>query len=112
MELQLPTTSKACVASLFLPEAQWTRPNGSASMTNFVISFKVTNFFLKKKFNLNFVNWVNWNRSAVTLALTVLTSSQAILIVWSKRAGKYEYSVTTANFSVRTEAENVTFFFK
>ncbi|KAL2500210.1 CMP-sialic acid transporter 4 [Abeliophyllum distichum] len=42
-----------------------------------------------------------WKRkSAVTLALTVLTSSQAILIVWSKRAGKYEYSVTTANFLV------------
>lgn len=39
-------------------------------------------------------------RSMVTLALTVLTSSQAILIVWSKRAGKYEYSVTTANFLV------------
>ncbi|XP_051136537.1 CMP-sialic acid transporter 4-like isoform X2 [Andrographis paniculata] len=38
--------------------------------------------------------------SVVTLALTVLTSSQAILIVWSKRAGKYEYSVTTANFLV------------
>ncbi|CAH9093797.1 unnamed protein product [Cuscuta epithymum] len=42
-----------------------------------------------------------WKRkSMVTLALTVLTSSQAILIVWSKRAGKYEYSVTTANFLV------------
>ncbi|KAF7144206.1 hypothetical protein RHSIM_Rhsim05G0044700 [Rhododendron simsii] len=42
-----------------------------------------------------------WKRkSIVTLALTILTSSQAILIVWSKRAGKYEYSVTTANFSV------------
>ncbi|KAK3194171.1 hypothetical protein Dsin_025481 [Dipteronia sinensis] len=42
-----------------------------------------------------------WKRkSMVTLALTVLTSSQAILIVWSKRAGKYEYSVTTANFMV------------
>jgi len=41
------------------------------------------------------------NRSMVTLALTILTSSQAILIVWSKRAGKYEYSVTTANFLVR-----------
>lgn len=40
-------------------------------------------------------------RSIVTLALTILTSSQAILIVWSKRAGKYEYSVTTANFMVR-----------
>ncbi|CAL4900518.1 unnamed protein product [Urochloa decumbens] len=37
-------------------------------------------------------------KSVVTLALTLLTSSQAILIVWSKRAGKYEYSVTTANF--------------
>lgn len=41
-------------------------------------------------------------KSIVTLALTVLTSSQAILIVWSKRAGKYEYSVTTANFLVET----------
>ncbi|KAJ0980722.1 hypothetical protein J5N97_008977 [Dioscorea zingiberensis] len=39
-------------------------------------------------------------KSVVTVALTLLTSSQAILIVWSKRAGKYEYSVTTANFSV------------
>ncbi|CAN0926988.1 CMP-sialic acid transporter 4 [Linum grandiflorum] len=44
-----------------------------------------------------------WKRkSIVTLALTILTSSQAILIVWSKRAGKYEYSVTTANFLVET----------
>ncbi|KAH6768173.1 hypothetical protein C2S51_013509 [Perilla frutescens var. frutescens] len=44
-----------------------------------------------------------WKRkSIVTLSLTVLTSSQAILIVWSKRAGKYEYSVTTANFLVET----------
>ncbi|KAG2706259.1 hypothetical protein I3760_05G095600 [Carya illinoinensis] len=44
-----------------------------------------------------------WKRkSIVTFALTVLTSSQAILIVWSKRAGKYEYSVTTANFMVET----------
>ncbi|KAK9147554.1 hypothetical protein Scep_006311 [Stephania cephalantha] len=41
-------------------------------------------------------------KSIVTLALTLLTSSQAILIVWSKRAGKYEYSVTTANFLVET----------
>ncbi|KAI4375762.1 hypothetical protein MLD38_013589 [Melastoma candidum] len=33
-----------------------------------------------------------WKRkSIVTLALTFLTSSQAILIVWSKRAGKYGY---------------------
>ncbi|KAK6945902.1 Nucleotide-sugar transporter [Dillenia turbinata] len=44
-----------------------------------------------------------WKRkSIVTLSLTFLTSSQAILIVWSKRAGKYEYSVTTANFLVET----------
>ncbi|KAK4771873.1 hypothetical protein SAY86_013648 [Trapa natans] len=44
-----------------------------------------------------------WKRkSLVTIALTILTSSQAILIVWSKRAGKYEYSVTTANFLVET----------
>ncbi|OAY64424.1 CMP-sialic acid transporter 2 [Ananas comosus] len=46
-------------------------------------------------------NKSSWKlKSVVTLALTLLTSSQAILIVWSKRAGKYEYSVTTANFSV------------
>ncbi|KAL1215651.1 CMP-sialic acid transporter 4 [Cardamine amara subsp. amara] len=45
----------------------------------------------------------NWKRKGVvTCALTILTSSQAILIVWSKRAGKYEYSVTTANFLVET----------
>ncbi|KAE8686822.1 CMP-sialic acid transporter 4 [Hibiscus syriacus] len=44
-----------------------------------------------------------WKRKTiVTLAPTFLTSSQAILIVWSKRAGKYEYSVTTANFMVET----------
>ncbi|KAH9603548.1 hypothetical protein KSS87_011311 [Heliosperma pusillum] len=44
-----------------------------------------------------------WKRkSLVTFVLTLLTSSQAILIVWSKRAGKYEYSVTTANFMVET----------
>ncbi|KAF5745822.1 CMP-sialic acid transporter 4 [Tripterygium wilfordii] len=44
-----------------------------------------------------------WMRkTTVTFALTLLTSSQAILIVWSKRAGKYEYSVTTANFMVET----------
>ncbi|KAI9122743.1 hypothetical protein K1719_006583 [Acacia pycnantha] len=49
------------------------------------------------------IDRAKWKRkSAVTLALTVLTSSQAILIVWSKRAGKYEYSVTTANFLVET----------
>jgi hypothetical protein len=46
---------------------------------------------------------INWKRKGVvTCALTILTSSQAILIVWSKRAGKYEYSVTTANFLVET----------
>ncbi|KAL3813950.1 hypothetical protein ACJIZ3_015218 [Penstemon smallii] len=39
-------------------------------------------------------------KSVVTLALTILTSSQSILIFWSKRAGNYEYSVTTANFLV------------
>ncbi|KAG6531888.1 hypothetical protein ZIOFF_005723 [Zingiber officinale] len=47
------------------------------------------------------INKPNWKlKSIVTLALALLTSSQAILIVWSKRAGKYDYSVTTANFSV------------
>lgn len=39
-------------------------------------------------------------KTYVTVALTILTSSQSILIVWSKRAGRYEYSVTTANFMV------------
>lgn len=39
-------------------------------------------------------------RSLVTIALTFLTSSQAILIAWSRKAGKYDYSVTTANFLV------------
>lgn len=44
-----------------------------------------------------------WKRkSLVTIALTVLTSSQGILIAWSKRAGKYDYSVTSANFLVET----------
>ncbi|GAB2242945.1 hypothetical protein Droror1_Dr00019720 [Drosera rotundifolia] len=48
-------------------------------------------------------NKTQWKRkSVVTLTLTILTSSQAILIVWSKRAGKYEYSVTTANFLVES----------
>ena len=50
---------------------------------------------------LFYLVFLRCDRSVVTLALTLLTSSQAILIVWSKRAGKYEYSVTTANFSVR-----------
>ncbi|XP_062081511.1 CMP-sialic acid transporter 4-like isoform X2 [Humulus lupulus] len=49
------------------------------------------------------IDRTKWKRkSMVTLALTVLTSSQAILIVWSKRAGRYEYSVTTANFLVES----------
>ncbi|XVF44684.1 hypothetical protein PTKIN_Ptkin02bG0144000 [Pterospermum kingtungense] len=53
--------------------------------------------------NLPTVEQAKWKRkTVVTLALTFLTSSQAILIVWSKRAGKYEYSVTTANFLVET----------
>ncbi|KAK9293224.1 hypothetical protein L1049_021214 [Liquidambar formosana] len=50
------------------------------------------------KLNLELDASPRW--SIVTLSLTILTSSQAILIVWSKRAGKYEYSVTTANFMV------------
>nr|CAB3454729.1 unnamed protein product [Digitaria exilis] len=46
-------------------------------------------------------------KSIVTLALTLLTSSQAILIVWSKRAGKYEYSVTTAIFRLTTSFDEI-----
>ena len=34
------------------------------------------------------------------VALTLLTSSQSILIVWSKRNGKYNYSITASNFMV------------
>ncbi|XP_057863916.2 CMP-sialic acid transporter 2 isoform X2 [Cryptomeria japonica] len=46
---------------------------------------------------------LEWKRkSLVIIALTVLTSSQGILIAWSKRAGKYDYSVATANFMVET----------
>lgn len=48
------------------------------------------------------INKLNFRKCFVIVALTVLTSSQAIFIVWSKRAGNYEYSVTTANFSVET----------
>ncbi|CAN6445778.1 unnamed protein product [Victoria cruziana] len=48
-----------------------------------------------------FVDSSKWKRkSLVTIALTFLTSSQAILIAWSRKAGKYDYSVTTANFLV------------
>lgn len=61
-------------------------------------SWSISTIWFSSHFLINFTN--EKNRSVVTLALTVLTSSQAILIVWSKRAGKYEYSVTTANFLV------------
>lgn len=77
-------------------------------MAYLVICSKLDKFVIFILFCLICVYWVGSNRSIVTLALTFLTSSQAILIVWSKRAGKYEYSVTTANFSVR-EAEEVRF---
>lgn len=78
--------------------------SGSSSMkrVNSLHIQENTNCMGKQYFLINiillFTN--DKNRSVVTLALTVLTSSQAILIVWSKRAGKYEYSVTTANFLV------------
>mmetsp|Transcript_12100 Transcript_12100/g.38304 ORF Transcript_12100/g.38304 Transcript_12100/m.38304 type:complete len:340 (+) Transcript_12100:60-1079(+) len=43
----------------------------------------------------------DWGRkTAVTLALTVLTSSQGILIAVSKTKGAYDYSVTSANCMV------------
>ncbi|XP_031473570.1 CMP-sialic acid transporter 2-like [Nymphaea colorata] len=48
-----------------------------------------------------FVDNSKWkHKTLVTVALTFLTSSQAILIAWSRRAGKYDYSGTTANFLV------------
>ncbi|KAM4071064.1 hypothetical protein ACB094_11G033400 [Castanea mollissima] len=47
------------------------------------------------------VHWSKWKlKIIVIVALTLLTSSQGILIVWSKINGKYEYSVTTCNFMV------------
>ncbi|KAF3961686.1 hypothetical protein CMV_013716 [Castanea mollissima] len=47
------------------------------------------------------VDWSKWKlKIVVVVALTLLTSSQGILIVWSKRNGKYDYSVTTSNFMV------------
>merc|ERR1719261_2334637 len=46
----------------------------------------------------------DWGRkSVVTLALTVLTSSQGLLIAASKANGvKYDYAVTSANCTVET----------
>ncbi|KAF3975627.1 hypothetical protein CMV_001135 [Castanea mollissima] len=38
----------------------------------------------------------------VIIALTLLTSSQSILIVWSKRNGKYNYTIATSNLIVET----------
>nr|POE52505.1 cmp-sialic acid transporter 2 [Quercus suber] len=47
------------------------------------------------------VDWSKWKlKIVVVVALTLLTSSQGILTVWSKRNGKYDYSVTTSNFMV------------
>lgn len=44
---------------------------------------------------------VEWGRKlVVTLALTVLTSSQGLLIQASKQRGGYDYAVTTANLCV------------
>lgn len=37
----------------------------------------------------------------MTIALTVLTSSQGLLIALSKRSGHFNYSVTSANCMVR-----------
>ncbi|KAG4165200.1 hypothetical protein ERO13_A13G064400v2 [Gossypium hirsutum] len=63
----------------------------------------VVNFSSTSLRNVPTREQAKWQRkTVVTLALTFLTSSQAKLIVWSKRAGKYEYSVTTANFLVET----------
>ncbi|KAK7833123.1 cmp-sialic acid transporter 4 [Quercus suber] len=40
------------------------------------------------------VDWSKWKlKIVVVVALTLLTSSQGILTVWSKRNGKYDYSV-------------------
>uniref|UniRef100_A0A061SAP7 Solute carrier family 35 (UDP-sugar transporter), member A1/2/3 n=1 Tax=Tetraselmis sp. GSL018 TaxID=582737 RepID=A0A061SAP7_9CHLO len=39
-------------------------------------------------------------KTVVTIALTILTSSQGLLIALSKRSGHFNYSVTSANFMV------------
>ncbi|XP_030972749.1 CMP-sialic acid transporter 2-like [Quercus lobata] len=47
------------------------------------------------------IDWSKWKlKIIVVVALMLLMSSQSILIVWSKRNGKYEYSITTTNFMV------------
>ncbi|KAK8944036.1 CMP-sialic acid transporter 4 [Platanthera guangdongensis] len=50
--------------------------------------------------NGTMINKLDLRKYFAIIALTVLTSSQSLLIVWSKRAGKYEHSVTTADFLV------------
>lgn len=70
--------------------------NGNASnSTVFTYQYFYLNLTMRLMFCLKCEK-----RSMVTLALTILTSSQGILIAWSKRAGGYDYSVTTANFMV------------
>ncbi|KAL4651506.1 hypothetical protein ACB092_01G164600 [Castanea dentata] len=51
------------------------------------------------------IDWSKWKLNyeiIVIIALTLLTSSQSVLIVWSKRNGKYNYSITTSNLIVET----------
>ena len=72
-------------------------PGGVAEIISFPISFYHIRFCM----SWSIFPSLDCNRSMVTLALTFLTSCQAILIVWSKRAGRYDYSVITTNFLVR-----------
>ena len=84
-----------------------TGPNGSSSMS---FSFSFSNSkqnpccnserLVSKLYKFCFFVFCFCNRIIVIVALTLLTSSQSILIVWSKRNGKYNYSITASNFMV------------
>ena len=86
-----------------------TGPNGSSSMS-FSFSFSNSNQnpccnlerLVSKLYKFCFFVLFCFfcYRIIVIVALTLLTSSQSILIVWSKRNGKYNYSITTSNFMV------------
>ena len=77
-----------------------TGPNGSSSMLFFFSNSNQNPSFNLERLEISKVyNFVCFcYRIIVIVALTLLTSSQSILIVWSKRNGKHENSITTTNF--------------
>ncbi|TYK01042.1 CMP-sialic acid transporter 4 [Cucumis melo var. makuwa] len=110
--LRWPPRSLTCPCSNGVSKDQGSDGNGDGSGVGVAVADDIESLRAGKpisggsnvaKLGANAFDRSKWQqKSIVTLALTVLTSSQAILIVWSKRAGKYEYSVTTANFMVET----------